>query len=98
VALIDRESWPRARARRPWRTLAAVRAKHDAEGLRYMALLDRQDHHVISEAGAALIARPLYMPGEVMRKGRRVRLVALIPPRSRDALTLSPSDARALTP
>jgi len=62
--------------------LAAVVAKHDAQGLRYVALLDRQDHHAIAEAGTATLARPLYLPGEVVRQGRRVRLVALIPPRS----------------
>jgi two-component system sensor histidine kinase HydH len=62
--------------------LAAVIAKHERQGLRYVALVDRQDHHAIAEAGGATLARPLYQPGAVVRDGRRVRLVALIPPRS----------------
>jgi two-component system sensor histidine kinase HydH len=63
-------------------TLATVIVQHEAQGLRYVALLDRQDHHAIAEAGAAALARPRYLPGEVVREGDRVRLVALIPPRS----------------
>jgi two-component system sensor histidine kinase HydH len=63
-------------------TLAALIAKHEAQGLRYVALLDRQDHHAVAEAGTATLARSRYLPGEVVRVGRRVRLVALIPPRS----------------
>ena len=63
-------------------TLAALIAKYQAQGLRYVALLDRQDHHAVAEAGTAALARSRYLPGEVVREGRRVRLVALIPPRS----------------
>jgi two-component system sensor histidine kinase HydH len=62
--------------------LASVLTKHEAQRLRYVALVDRQDHHVIAEAGTAAITKPLYMPGETLRQGSRVRLVALIPPRA----------------
>jgi two-component system, NtrC family, sensor histidine kinase HydH len=63
-------------------TLAGILGTHDAEGLRYVALADRQDHHALAEAGTANLARPLYLPGKVVRRGGRVRLVALIPPRA----------------
>jgi two-component system sensor histidine kinase HydH len=63
-------------------TLTAMLAKHEARRLRYVGLLDRQDHHVVVEAGTASIARASYMPGEAIRRGARVRLVALIPPRA----------------
>jgi two-component system sensor histidine kinase HydH len=78
--------------------LRAVVARHDAERLRYVGLLDRQDHHVIAEAGAAAIVRRVYIPGVVAREGRRVRLVALIPPRSetRAATSASASDGPSL--
>jgi two-component system, NtrC family, sensor histidine kinase HydH len=56
-------------------TLASVLAKHDAARLRYLALVDRQDHHVLAAAGLATIGRPFDLPGEVVRQGRRVRLV-----------------------
>jgi two-component system sensor histidine kinase HydH len=69
-------------------TLAAVIAKHDAEGLRYLALLDRQDHHVMAEAGASEVDEPRYLLGEVVRRGRRVRLVSLIPPLSATGASL----------
>jgi len=62
--------------------LATVIAKHDIQVLDYLALVDRQDHHVIIEAGAAVITKPFERPGEIVRQGRRVRLVALIPPRA----------------
>lgn len=75
--------------------LAAVVAKHDAQGLRYMALLDRQDHHAIAEAGTAAVGGRRYLPGEVVREGRRVRLVALIPPRSETRAALGPASALA---
>jgi two-component system sensor histidine kinase HydH len=73
--------------------LGAVLRAHAPERLRYVALLDRQDHHVIAEAGEGTVARRVYLPGVVVREGRRVRLVALIPPRSetRAASTLSAS-------
>jgi len=63
-------------------TLAAVVAKHAEQGLRYVALLDRQDQHVLTAVGAPAIAGPPYLLGEVARQGRRARLVSLIPPRS----------------
>jgi hypothetical protein len=56
-------------------TLAPVFAKHDAQGLRYVALVDRHDHQVLAEAGSAVIAKPFDLPGELVRQGRRVRLV-----------------------
>jgi two-component system sensor histidine kinase HydH len=63
-------------------TLAPVLAKHAAQRLRYVGLVDRQDHHVVAEAGTATIAKASYMPGEALRRGPRVRLAALIPPRA----------------
>jgi two-component system, NtrC family, sensor histidine kinase HydH len=63
-------------------TLASFLDKHQPRRLRYVGLLDRQDHHVIAEAGTASIAKASYMPGETLRRGPRVRLVALIPPRA----------------
>jgi two-component system sensor histidine kinase HydH len=63
-------------------TLARLIAKHGAQGLRYVSLRDRQDHHVIVEAGESAIAEAPYLPGDIVRQGRRARLVALIPPRS----------------
>jgi two-component system sensor histidine kinase HydH len=60
-------------------TLTSVLEKHEAERLRYVGLVDRQDHHVIVEAGTATIERTSYMPGETLRRGPRVRLVSLIP-------------------
>jgi two-component system, NtrC family, sensor histidine kinase HydH len=69
-------------------TLSAVIAKHDAEGLRYLALLGRQDHHALAEAGASEVLEPRYLLGEVVRRGRRVRLVSLIPPLSATGASL----------
>jgi two-component system sensor histidine kinase HydH len=60
-------------------TLTSVLAKHEAQRLRYVGLVDRQDHHAIVEAGRATIARTSYMPGDILRRGQRVRLVSLIP-------------------
>jgi two-component system sensor histidine kinase HydH len=62
--------WPPTTA-----TLAVVRAKHEAQGLRYVALVDRHDGQTLVEAGAAAIAKSAQMPGEVVRQGRRARLV-----------------------
>jgi len=56
-------------------TLTSVLAKHQAQGLRYVALVDRTDHHVSAEAGTPAIAKPFDLPGEVVRQGKRVRLV-----------------------
>ncbi|HWL84818.1 MAG TPA: HAMP domain-containing sensor histidine kinase [Polyangiaceae bacterium] len=55
--------------------LAPVLAKHEAQRLRYVALVDRQDHHVLAAAGTPAIAKPFDLPGEVVREGRRVRVV-----------------------
>jgi signal transduction histidine kinase len=60
-------------------TLTSVLQKHEARRLRYLGLVDRQDHHVIVEAGTATIEKGSYMPGETIRQGQRVRLVSLIP-------------------
>ena len=56
-------------------SLGPVLTKHEAQRLRYVALVDRQDHHVLVAAGAAAIAKPFDLPGEVARQGRRVRLI-----------------------
>jgi two-component system sensor histidine kinase HydH len=70
-------------------TLGPVLEKHAAQRLRYVGLFDRQDHHVLAQAGTATIAKASYMPGEALRRGGRVRLAALIPPRA---------ETRAVTP
>jgi hypothetical protein len=70
-------------------TLALVLQKHEARRLRYVGLLDRQDHHAVAEAGAATIVKGPYMPGETFRQGRRVRFVAT---------TSSPKHASPTTP
>ncbi|MGD0678279.1 MAG: HAMP domain-containing sensor histidine kinase [Polyangiaceae bacterium] len=63
-------------------TLVSVLGRHEARRLRYVGLIDRQDHHVLAEAGTPSIATASYMPGETLRQGPSVRLVALIPPRA----------------
>jgi signal transduction histidine kinase len=63
-------------------TLARLLAKHSKQGLRYVALIDRQDRHVFVEAGAAAITGRQLRQGEVVREGKRVRLLGLIPPRA----------------
>jgi len=68
-------------------TLAAILAKHESQRVRYVALVERQQHHVIFEAGTSTI-EAAYRPGEAIRRGARVRLVTLIPPRA---------DTRAVT-
>src|SRR5260221_7207588 len=55
--------------------LASVLAKHESQGLRYIALVDAKDHHVLAAAGGASIATTFDLPGEVARQGRRVRLI-----------------------
>jgi two-component system, NtrC family, sensor histidine kinase HydH len=78
--------------------LASVIAKHEAQGLRYLALLDRQDHHVLVEAGTPTITNPDFMPGEALRQGRRLRFVALIPPRAETRATSNPVGPPLLQP
>jgi two-component system sensor histidine kinase HydH len=56
-------------------SLTSVLAKHDAQGLRYVALVDARDHHVLADAGTAVIAKTFELPGELERRGRRLRLV-----------------------
>ena len=63
-------AWPVTSA-----TLAPLLAKHDPEGLRYVALVDHHDRHVLAEAGSTTIAKPFGLPGDLERRGRRVRLV-----------------------
>jgi two-component system sensor histidine kinase HydH len=74
-------------------TLASVLEKHAAQRLRYVGLFDRQDHHVIAEAGMATVAKAPYLPGETLREGRRVRLVALIAPRAETRAAAYPASA-----
>jgi two-component system sensor histidine kinase HydH len=59
-----------------------------------LALLDRQDHHVLDEAGASEIADARYLLGEILRLGRRVRLVSLIPPRTDTRAAIDPISPR----
>jgi len=77
-------------------TLESVLAKHESRRLRYVGLFDRQDHHVIAEAGTPTFAKAAYMPGETLRKGRRVRLVALIPPRAETRASAGSPEGPAL--
>jgi two-component system sensor histidine kinase HydH len=56
-------------------SLAPLLAMHESQGLRYLALVDGHDHHVLAEAGTAAIAKPFDLPGELERRGRRVRLI-----------------------
>jgi two-component system sensor histidine kinase HydH len=74
-------------------TLASVLEKHAAQRLRYVGLFDRQDHHVIAEAGTATVAKAPYLPGEILRVGHRVRLVALIAPRAETRAATYPASA-----
>src|SRR5260221_8151589 len=55
--------------------LAAVLVKHEADGLRYVALVDRDEHRVLADAGTATIVKRFNLPGELARQGRRARLV-----------------------
>jgi two-component system sensor histidine kinase HydH len=63
-------NWPVSPA-----SLAPVLAAHQGQGLRYVALVDGSDHHVLAEAGTANIATPFALPGELERRGSRVRVV-----------------------
>ena len=56
-------------------TLVRVVARHERERLRYVALVDREDHRARVEAGSVGIVEPFSLPGEVVRRGRRVRLI-----------------------
>jgi signal transduction histidine kinase len=75
VAEFWEEEWPPTS-----KSLAAVLARHDAQRLRYIALVGYQDHDVVAEAGHSAITRSSFLSGEVEREGQRVRLVAIIPP------------------
>ncbi len=72
-------------------TLGPVLDKHESRRLRYVGLVDRQDHHVVAEAGTPTIVKATYMPGETIRRGRRARLVALIPPRAETRAAAQPT-------
>ncbi|HEY0463654.1 MAG TPA: HAMP domain-containing sensor histidine kinase [Polyangiaceae bacterium] len=56
-------------------TLARLLAQHEAEGLRYVALVDRLDHRRRVEAGTSGISAPFSLPGETVRLGQRVRVI-----------------------
>jgi len=60
--------------------VAAVLQKYEPRGLRYLAIVDRVDQHILAQAGAPAIATPISLPRDLVRQGSRVRLVALIPP------------------
>jgi two-component system, NtrC family, sensor histidine kinase HydH len=62
------------------RSLASVIAQHDT--LRYVALVSREDGHVLVDAGSPALARGLAPVPDVIRRGARVRVSALIPPRA----------------
>jgi two-component system, NtrC family, sensor histidine kinase HydH len=78
-------------------TLTSVLDKHQTRRLRYVGLVDRHDRHVIAEAGTATIEKSSYMPGEIIRRGKRVRLVSLIPFRAETrAVPGAPGDGPSL--
>jgi two-component system, NtrC family, sensor histidine kinase HydH len=56
-------------------TLTRLLARHQAQRLRYIALVDRQSHEARVNAGAALITKPFKLPGELARQGERVRVI-----------------------
>jgi two-component system sensor histidine kinase HydH len=68
----------------PWpltsEKLAPLLAKHRPQRLRYLALADRDDRHVVAQAGEPAVTKPLRLPGEIVRQGRRMRLMEVIPP------------------
>jgi two-component system sensor histidine kinase HydH len=78
--------------------LETLLAKHDAQRLRYIALVDWQDHHVLAEAGTKQIAQPSFRAGELDRSGQRVRLVSIIPAPWETRAMNVPVKQRVLTP
>jgi two-component system sensor histidine kinase HydH len=56
-------------------TLTRLLARHQAQRLRYVALVDRQSHQVRVAGGTAQITKAFDLPGEVVRQGQRVRLI-----------------------
>jgi two-component system sensor histidine kinase HydH len=70
VAELSDAEWPVSSE-----TLTRMLVRHEVQRLRYIALVDRQSHQVRVAAGAALIAKPFELPGEVARQGQRVRLI-----------------------
>ena len=74
-------------------TFAAVIARHADRGLRYVALVDRQDQHQLMGAGTPTIAGVPFMLGEIAREGPRARLVSVIPARSMSRAALDPGAA-----
>jgi two-component system sensor histidine kinase HydH len=72
------------------KTFAAVIARHAGQGLRYVALVDRQDQHPLMGAGTPAIAGLPFMLGEIARQGPRARLVSPIPQRSMSRAALDP--------
>jgi two-component system sensor histidine kinase HydH len=60
--------------------VAAVLRKYEPRGLRYLAVVNRVDQHILAQAGDPTIATPITLPRDLVRQGSRVRLIALIPP------------------
>jgi two-component system sensor histidine kinase HydH len=56
-------------------TLVQVLARHELEGLRYVALVDHSNHGRRVEAGTSGIPNPFNLPGETVRIGQRVRII-----------------------
>ncbi|MBX3232050.1 MAG: HAMP domain-containing histidine kinase [Labilithrix sp.] len=75
-------------------TLRRLLAAHEAEGLRYVALVDREGRPVV-EAGHATMPSGPARPGAATIEGRRVRALGIVPPPHPPALPheLPPIDA-----
>jgi two-component system, NtrC family, sensor histidine kinase HydH len=56
-------------------SLAPLLATHAAAGLRYVALVDARDHHVLAQAGTVEITKPFELPSELDRREERARLI-----------------------
>ena len=69
--------------------LARVLETHHAEGLRYVALVDREGR-ALAEAGRAEMASTLQRPGESRIEGRRARMTGLLAPPRRGMRPLGP--------
>ena len=66
---------------------------HAREGLRYLAIVERDGDGVIAEAGSSEMPDAIVRPGQSTVVGRRVRVTALLFPRRRgsiDGATLTP--------
>jgi two-component system sensor histidine kinase HydH len=78
--------------------LDALLARHRAQHLQYVALLSRDDGHVLFEAGAATLHTGRTPYPDIVRRGARVRASRLIPPRAETDAVLGggPPDGPAL--